>query len=224
MRRTILAVVLACAPAYLAAQSEPSGTAGFSTDTRIRLDAMLRSARERGLPTEPMTDRIAEGQVKGVAEAQILAATQRVKSHLEASQQALIQAGHPQPSGGEVANGAQLIARGASSAQLEAFASQVPSEHRLEVAFAVLTELAARGVPVDHALSVVGAKLHNGASESSLLALTASGNGSLVAQQNRSSTSQAGESNSANSSKGSLGKGLAGTLNGNVAVGIGRKP
>jgi hypothetical protein len=197
MRRTTIALVLTLAPAYLAAQGAPA-TSGFSAETRVRLEAMLQVAQERKLPTEPMTDRIAEGQAKGAAEAQIIAATQRVEAQLEASQQALIRAGHPQPSGQQVTNGAQLIARGATSAELEAFASRAPSEHRLEVAFAVLTELAAKGVPVDHALSVVSGKLGSGASVAG--------------------------SSGVGAGKGSLGSGLAGTLTGNLGVGIGRKP
>ena len=59
MRRTTLALALALAPGYLAAQSQPEGqteskpasqsaaTAGFSAETRVRLEAMLRVARER---------------------------------------------------------------------------------------------------------------------------------------------------------------------------------
>ena len=171
MRRTTIALMLACAPGYLAAQTQPEGqteskpasqsqaTSGFSAETRVRLEAMLRVARERSLPTEPMTSVMAEGQAKGASDAQIIAATQKVEAELTASQQALIRAGRSQPSDAQVERGAQVIASGATSAQLEAFVRHQPSERRLEVAFQVLTDLAARGVPVTNALAVVGANL-----------------------------------------------------------------
>lgn len=166
MRRTTFALLLAFAPAALAAQSEPGQTeskpaapsqapSGFSAETRVRLEAMFQVARERNLPTQPMADRVAEGQAKGASEAQIVAATRQLQAQLTASQEALIRAGRAQPSDAEVTRGAQLIARGATSAQLETLARQEPSEHRLEVAIQVLTDLAARGIPVDHALSVL---------------------------------------------------------------------
>jgi hypothetical protein len=194
MRRTTIALMLACAPGYLAAQTQPGGqteskpasqsqaTSGFSAETRVRLEAMLRVARESDLPTGPMTSVIAEGQAKGASEAQIIAATQQVEAELAASQQALIRAGRPQPSDAQVERGARVLASGATSAQLEAFARHAPSERRLEVAFQVLTDLAARGVPVAQALAVIGAQLSGGASEGQLVSLTASANGQANGQ------------------------------------------
>jgi hypothetical protein len=213
MRRITLVLVLALTPALLNAQSDstsqgkspanhPAPGAAISAAARVRLEAMLQFAREHQLPTEPMSDRIAEGEAKGATEAQIIAATQRVEAQLEASQQALIHAGHPAPSGQEIASGAQLLARGATSAQLEAVASHAPSEHRLVVALSVLTELAAKGLPVEHALSVLGSAGANG--------LTTSGNANAVG--------------SGEISKGGTGANLAGSLTSNLGVSIGRKP
>jgi hypothetical protein len=212
MRRTTLALALALAPGYLAAQSQPEGqteskpasqsaaTAGFSAETRVRLEAMLRVARERNLPTAPMTDRIAEGQAKGASEARILAATERVEAQLTASQDALIRAGREQPSDAEVERGAELIARGATGAQLEALARGQSSEHRLLVAFEVLTNLAARGVPVDRALDVIGGKLDLAAG------------------------AQVGGSANAGASRSGAGAGLGSTVAGTLGVSLGRKP
>src|SRR4026209_1747589 len=143
MRRTTTARILACAPGYLAAQTGPAGqsesrpaspaqsASGFSAEARVRLEAMFRVAREKKLPTQPLADRMAEGQAKGASEAQILAATQQVAGQLAASHDALVRAGRAQPSDAEVERGAQLIARGASSAQLETLVQQNQSEHRL---------------------------------------------------------------------------------------------
>jgi hypothetical protein len=83
MRRTTIALMLALAPASLAAQSQ--STSGFSAATTLRLEATIAAARREGLPTQPLADRIAEGQAKGATEAQIIAATDRAQAQLTAS-------------------------------------------------------------------------------------------------------------------------------------------
>lgn len=212
MRRITLALALALAPGYLVAQSQPEGqteskpasqttaTAGFSAATRVRLEAMLRVARGKNLPTAPLTARIAEGQAKGASEGQIVAATERVGAQLSASQEALLRAGRDRPSDAEVERGAELIARGATSAQLEALVRGQSSEHRLLVAFEVLTNLAARGVPVDHALGVIAGQLDASAG--------AQANGAAQAGVGRSS----------------VGATVGSTVSGTLGIGLGRKP
>ena len=176
MRKPMVILALTVAPALVAAQAQagaqadtraeagvtvergesPRIPATFSAETRARLAAMFETARQKSLPEEPMTDRVAEGQAKGASESRIVAATATMLAQLELSQTALIRAGHERPSDEAVTRGAELIARGATGAELTAVASREPSERRLEVALEVLTDLAARGVPVDRSLTVVG--------------------------------------------------------------------
>lgn len=176
MRKPIMILALTVAPALAAAQAQagaqsdtraetgvtvergesPRIPAAFSTAARARLAAMFETAREKRLPEEPMTNRVAEGQAKGASESRIVAATATMLARLELSQTALIRAGHERPSDAAVTRGAELLASGASGAELTAVASRERSEGRLEVALEVLTDLAARGVPVDRALTVVG--------------------------------------------------------------------
>ena len=174
MRNAILVFALTLAPAVAAAQAEtgartdaraqagltarrgdsPRIPEEFSADTRARLTAMLDIARRKNLPAEPMQDRIAEGQAKGAAESEIVAASASTLAQLELSQSALIRAGRERPSDAEVSRGAQLLARGASSAQLTALAREL-AERRLDVALEVLLDLTAQGMPVDRALAAV---------------------------------------------------------------------
>jgi len=176
MRQPIVILALTVAPALAAAQVTASTQAetraqaditvergespripgGFSAEARARIEAMIETARRKNLPAEPMADRMAEGRAKGASESQIVAATATTLVQLEMSQSALIRAGRERPSQEEVSRGAQLIARGATRARLTALAAREPSEARLEVALQTLTELTARGVPVDRALTVAG--------------------------------------------------------------------
>lgn len=175
MRNAILVFMLTLAPALVAAQAEARAQADartqaaltvrrgdslripaeFSADTRARLTAMLEIAREKSLPAEPVNDRIAEGRAKGAAESEIVAASAATLAQLELSQSALVRAGRERPTDGEISRGAQLLARGASSAQLSALAGREPSERRLDLALDVLLDLTAQGMPVDRALAAV---------------------------------------------------------------------
>ena len=155
MRRPMLIAALIVAPAVVSAQGATAGAQaeaaqevkatspripeGFSAETRTRLSALLDAARRRNLPEEPMTDRMAEGQAKGAAESDIVAATARTLVQLQASQSALLRAGRETPSDEEVTQGAQLI-----------------SVHQ-DIAIDALLSLAARGLPVDRALSAIEA-------------------------------------------------------------------
>lgn len=175
MRKPIMILALTVAPALAAAQASAGAQAearaqasvtvergeapripgGFSAETRAKLEAMFETARRKSLPAEPMKDRMAEGQTKGASEREILAASATTLAQLEMSQAALIRAGRDHPSDEEVVRGAQIIARGASGAQLALLARRDPSERRLEVALEVLTDLSARGMPVDRAITAI---------------------------------------------------------------------
>lgn len=175
MRNAILVFTLTLAPAIAAAQAEAGAQADtraqaaltvqrgdppripgeFSAETRARLTAMLDIARRKNLPAEPVNDRIAEGQAKGAAESEIVAASAATLAQLELSQSALFRAGRQRPSDAEISRGAQLLARGASTAQLSALAGREPSDRRLDLALDVLLDLTAQGMPVDRALAAV---------------------------------------------------------------------
>jgi hypothetical protein len=229
MRRITLGLALTLAPALLAAQAPDSGQAGshagmkahaaaetrveaahlppgISADARTKIEAMIVAAREKHLPTQPMADRVAEGKAKGASDEQMVSECRKSMVQLEASQTALIKAGREHPSDEEVARGAQVIARGATAAQLEAFVRRTPSDRRLEVAFEVLTQLEARGVPVDRALTVIGGKLSGGASDGQLVSVLGSGQAGLGLGHDRPEAA------------------AGGTVTGALGVGITRKP
>lgn len=218
MRNAIITLALALAPGAVAAQvtaesrTESRVSVGLSAEARARLDAMMRGAEREGLPTGPMADRAEEGQAKGASDAAILSAVAKARAELAASLEVLQRGGREQPEREEVARGAQLLARGATEAQLEALVRRTPSERRLTVAFDVLTELTARGVPVDHALAVIGARLEAGASDGQLAALTASATGQLHGNAGAVLGTERGTVS------------VTKTVTGTAGIGLGRRP
>ena len=231
MSRIALGLAMTVVPALMAAQAPDSTRAashaqahagvearadagplprGLSAEARGKIEVMIEAAREKHLPTQPMSDRVAEGKAKGASDEQTVSECRKAMLQLEASQTALIKAGREHPSDEEVARGAQVIARGATSAQLEAFVRRAPSDRRLEVAFEVLTQLEARGVPVDRALTVVGGKLSGGASDGQLVSVLGSG--------------QAGLGLGLGKDRPDAGAATSGTVTGALGAGIIRKP
>jgi hypothetical protein len=120
-----------------------------------------------------MARRVAEGEAKGASETAILVSVNAVHAKLETTQRALVRAGR-EPKPEEIEHGAGALERGVTEAQLSAMAASTPMDRSLGVAFDVLTQLSAGGIPVTNALAQIQAKLDARAPDSALLSLTAS--------------------------------------------------
>lgn len=196
MRRTLLGIMLVATPALVSAQAGGRGgdsTSGttvgargsakaevsfeaptrFSAEGKAKLKAMYEEARSKRLPPEPMARRVAEGEAKGASETAILVSVTQVQAKLETAHRTLVRAGRePRPE--EVEHGAGALERGVSEKQLSDMAESTPKDRSLGVAFDVLTQLSAGGMPVANALAQIQAKLDARAPDSALLSLTAS--------------------------------------------------
>lgn len=165
------------APPSSSVQTSASATAqlrtppGWSAEGKARLQAMFNDAQEHQVPTQPMERRVAEGAAKGASEATILASVGRLKANLEASHEAMVAAGRQNPAAEETARGASAMERGVTKVQIEQMVRSTPSDRSLVVAFDVLTQLAARGVPVVQAVAQVRAKLDARATDQAISAL-----------------------------------------------------
>lgn len=162
------------ASANTAAAARFHAPKGWTADGSAKLEAMYASAQREDLPREPIAKRVHEGYAKGASESTILASAGKVKANLEASHEAMVAAGR-KPSDQETERGATAMEHGVTRAQIETMARRAPSDRSLVVAFDVLGKLAARGVPVTHAMTQVQAKLDARASDASLISLVAKG-------------------------------------------------
>ena len=142
-------VMLALVPGRAVAQ-EPRLAGRLPDQARIRIDAMLDSARADGLPTEPLVDRALEGAAKGAPADRIIAAVARLRDELGAVRGAL---GDPL-STAELTAGASALRAGASPSDL-AQLRKLRASQPLTVPAAVLADLVAAGVPADTAVRAV---------------------------------------------------------------------
>jgi hypothetical protein len=150
------------------AKVDASSNSALSANAQARVDADLRVAREHDLPEQPIRRRVAEGQAKGASEASIVMASGRALAELQTAHEAMVSAGHEHPTSEETTRGAQLVARGYTSAQIEAVARRAPSDRSLVVAFETLSSLRARGVSTERAASQIEQRLAARASDAEL--------------------------------------------------------
>ena len=136
-----------------------SGAAAQGTDPRLeRLDqatrpvimALVDSARAAGLPVNPLVERALEGATKGAPGEIIASAVRRLAGDLGRAREAL----GPRASQSELCAGAAALRAGAGPDVLNQM-RRVRGHQSVAMALAVLTDLVARGVPVDTAATAV---------------------------------------------------------------------
>ena len=144
MKAAVLTTMLACFPAFLAAQqSSPAASAmasaqasvsvpaSYSAESKAKIKAAFQAALDKNLPDQPMRQRIDEGQANGATEAQVVAAVQQTEARLEDSQSVLIRAGRAKPQPADVASAEAALAAGASAAQIEEIVKRTPANQPL---------------------------------------------------------------------------------------------
>ncbi|MDH4043131.1 MAG: hypothetical protein OEY20_10700 [Gemmatimonadota bacterium] len=153
MRAALLFAALVGASAMsarTAAAQEPRFTGRLSPAARSAVEAVLDSARQTGLPIEPLVDRALEGAAKGAADNLIVGAVRRLAADLGNASAALGLGA----SDDEIAAAASALRAGARAADLTALRERRPGRS-VTVAAAVLTDLVALGVPPDTATAAV---------------------------------------------------------------------
>lgn len=153
------------------AQQEVAVLGRFSAEHRVRLEGLFEEARRKGLPTRPISDRLVDGKSRGKPEPELVAEAAGVVQRLETASRALTHAGRERLDATEIALGASILDRGATSAQLESVIRTAPANRPLTVALDVVVRLADRGLPIDAALAQVSGKLVSKASDGQIRAL-----------------------------------------------------
>jgi hypothetical protein len=132
------------------AAQEPRLAERLSPTARTAVEAVLDSARQAGLPIEPLVDRALEGAAKGAADDRIIAAVHRLAADLGLASTALGSG----VSDAEITAAASALRAGARATDLAALRKRLPGKS-VTVAAAVLTDLVALGVPPDTATAAV---------------------------------------------------------------------
>ena len=172
----LLAAVAAGAlpPGAARAQAPASGTptwlrarldGRFDARTRATLERVIDSALVAGVPAEPLIDKALEGASKGASTEAVLRAVRGLAGDLTIARQAL----GANTLVGEMTAGAAALRAGVEPGALRSLRRDRPGQP-LVVALGVLTDLIARGVPVDGAARSVLALTKAGIVDEQLVA------------------------------------------------------
>ena len=151
VRRGLLVFVAAAlSVARAAAQGTDPRLERLDETTRPVVIAIVDSARAAGLPVNPLVERALEGATKGAPADIIVGAVRRLAGDLGRARDAL----GPSASAGELNAGAAALRAGAGTDVLTRL-RRARRHQSVTMALAVLTDLVARGVPVDTAATAV---------------------------------------------------------------------
>ncbi len=153
MRQRLLMAFLLAGAAVVApaAQAQDARLAArVPAEAVAPIDAIVRSAQDAGLPTEPLIDRALEGASKRASADLIVRAVERLAGELRAARDAMGQ----RSSAAEITAGASALRAGADPEALTALRERRGTQSLL-VPVAVLADLVAVGVPADTAIAAV---------------------------------------------------------------------
>ncbi len=165
--RTAFAVLIAVALADgpLAAQDARLASR-LAPGTRLAVEGIVDSARQAGLPSEPLVLKALEGASKGADSARIVAAVGALGRLLREARQAL----GPSAAEAELVAGAAALRAGAAPTRLAELDVLRPRE-RLAVPLSVLADLLTAGIPEERAWVTVRDMASQGAPDTDFLVL-----------------------------------------------------
>lgn len=170
MRARLSIVMLTCSAALVALPSAVEAQAARGTPldsaTAAAIAPILARARAANVPVDLLVARARAGQVQRVPVAQIAAAVRDLADRIQAASDAL----SPNPSEPELRAGADALKIGVPVQTLREMRKR--SSASLAVPIGVLTELVARGVPVEQASVKIVDLLQRSATSKTFIALS----------------------------------------------------
>jgi hypothetical protein len=163
MTSLLLCLTLLRLPAAAAAQ-DPRLTARLDSATRVQVEAVVSSAHDQGLPTEPLVQKALEGASKGAPGPRIVTAVESTFADLRRAREALGQ----RAAADEIVAAAAAIRAGATPAMV---AEIRRAGHGVAVPLAVFTDLVAGGMGVDAAWRSVSELANRGGDDQAFLDL-----------------------------------------------------
>jgi hypothetical protein len=168
MRSSLWFLVFVAASA--GAQAPVSLPSRLGPETRVAIERLIDSVKAAGLPTTPLSDRAAEGVLKGADDQRILTAVRTLARELGEARSIV----GPQVDGALLTATASALHAGASGAELRRLArpgGDPPDAHSLATALVTLVDLIAKRIPPAAATSAVGELLRRRATDDQFVVL-----------------------------------------------------
>jgi hypothetical protein len=153
-------------PPATAIAQDPRLAARLDSVTRTQVEAVLTTARSRGLPVEPLVQKALEGSSKGASGPRIATAVEALLADLARAQQGL----GPGANAGELVAGAAALRAGATLEMVDQI-RRTGGDGGVAVPLAVFADLVAGGMTVDAAWHSVAELARKGGDEEEFLEL-----------------------------------------------------
>ncbi|HEX9109821.1 MAG TPA: hypothetical protein VF832_21410 [Longimicrobiales bacterium] len=206
--RIAIVALLAVAGAARTSAQEPDrlerARAALPRAAAARLEAILKQATAKGLPSAALIDKTLEGEAKQAPPERILAVVQQLADNLDRARTLLLEGGAP--GADDITAVADALRRGVPDHAVRTLRAKQPGRP-LGLAVETLADLLQVGVPVDQAVAVLQAWADRGGKNADLRDLPAAvermvRNGTLPAQAAQSLAAEMRGSGAASSGKG----------------------
>jgi hypothetical protein len=159
--RFIVLVTLAGTSFLSAGAQDPRLGPKLDAPTVAALRALIDSAKAQGIPTEPLMDKVYEGQGKGADGPRIVAAVRTLAVELASAHRAL----GTVASADEIKAAASAVHAGVPAVELGKMKKQSGLRRSLTLPFTVMVDLVSRGVPVSTAANAIRSLVGAGAKD-----------------------------------------------------------
>ncbi|MEO7458336.1 MAG: hypothetical protein ABIY52_18905 [Gemmatimonadaceae bacterium] len=159
--RSFLMLVALAASVVSAGAQDPRTGSKLDEPSKAALRSVIDSARAQGLPTDPLMEKIYEGQGKGADGPRIVAAVRQLAFEMAVMHRALGAIATTD----ELKAAASALHAGVPAVELGKMKKESGLRRKLTLPFTVITDIVSRGVPVGAAVNAVKALVGAGAKD-----------------------------------------------------------
>lgn len=162
--RVVAALVLAAAAFAPARAQDPRLGNRLDAPSRIAILALIDSAKAQGIPTEPLVQKVNQGQAMGADGPRIVAAVRTLAHEMASAHRAL----GTVATADEIQAAASAMHAGVPAVELGKIKKQGGLRRSLSLPFTVLADIISRGVPVEAGVNAIRSLVGAGAKDADI--------------------------------------------------------
>lgn len=162
--RVVAALVLAAAAFAPARAQDPRLGNRLDAPSRIAILALIDSAKAQGIPTEPLVQKVNQGQAMGADGPRIVAAVRTLAREMATAHRAL----GTVATADEIQAAASAVHAGVPAVELGKIKKQGGLRRSLSLPFTVLADIISRGVPVEAGVNAIRSLVGAGAKDADI--------------------------------------------------------
>lgn len=162
--RAVSALILAAAAFAPAHAQDPRLGNRLDAPSRVAILALIDSAKAQGIPTEPLVQKVNQGQAMGADGPRIVAAVRTLAREMATAHRAL----GTVATADEIQAAASAVHAGVPAVELGKIKKQGGLRRSLSLPFTVLADIISRGVPVEAGVNAIRSLVGAGAKDADI--------------------------------------------------------